>query len=119
MCLRLSINAIKHIAKEDIKVYKVLICKNGHLEAPIMDYKYTMNTLNVLNYPLRLLGSGNKVYIEDGFYSFISKTDAICYTFAFINARVCIVECTVPKGSEYYTDDITIVSNKLIVNKII
>ena len=63
MCLRLNINAIKYIAEENIKVFKVLIYRNGHLEAPVLNYIYTINTLNTLQYPLQLIKSRHKAYI--------------------------------------------------------
>lgn len=121
MCLRLNINAIKHTTEESIKVYKLLIARNGYLEAPIMNYKYTLGELNTLQHPLYVIKSWHKVYIEEGFYSFKSKFDAIDYACNNImtTSAKCIVECTIPKDSEYYTDNTVIVSNKLIVNAIV
>lgn len=121
MCLRLNINAIKHTTEESIKVYKLLIVKNGYLEAPIMNYKYTLSKLNTLQHSLYIIKSWHKVYIEEGFYSFKSKFDAINYACSSIltTATKCIAECTIPKGSEYYTDNTVIVSNQIIINKIL
>ncbi len=121
MCLRLNINAIKYIAEGNIKVFKVLIYRNGHLEAPVLNYTYTINTLNTLQYPLQLIKSWHKAYIEEGFYSFKYKSDAIDYAFNCFLAitKTCVVECIIPKDSEYYTDGKVIVSNKIIINKIL
>lgn len=121
MCLRLSINALKHTTEESIKVYKLLIIRNGYLEAPIMNYKYTLGKLNTLRHSLHIIKSCHKVYIEEGFYSFKSKFDAIDYAYNNIltTATKCIVECTIPKNSEYYTDNTVIVSNQIIINKIL
>lgn len=121
MCLRLSINAIKYVAEEDIRVFKVLLYKNGHLEAPVMSYTYTINTLNTLQYPLQLIKSWHKVYIEEGFYSFKYEPDAIDYACNcfFATTKTCIAECIIPKGSEYYTDNTVIVSNQIIILSII
>lgn len=121
MCLRLSINAIKYAAKKDIKVFKILIVRNGYLEAPIMNYTYTLSELNTLQHSLHIIRSSHKVYIEEGFYSFKSKFDAIEYGCNSIltTAIICMTECTIPKGSEYYTDNTVIVSNQIIINKIL
>lgn len=58
----------------------------------------------------------NKLLISygQGFHSFINNIDS------FDNRNRLNVECTVPKGSEYYLDGLGfMVSNKIIINKVL
>ena len=121
MCLILITNE-KFITDKDITTYKVgYLQEDGTFISPIRNYKYTINTLNTLQYPLQLINCRYKAYIEEGFYSFKYKSDAIDYAFNCFLAitKICVAECIIPKDSEYYTDDKVIVSNKIIINKIL
>lgn len=120
MCLVLENNKKKYIANQDKKVYKVLISVKSYLISPVMHYIYKFNVLNFLHRPLKLTTKNNKIYIEEGYYSFKYEPDAIDYACnCFTHLKTYIVECIIPKDSEYCIEDGIIVSNQLVIKNII
>lgn len=117
MCLILIENK-KYITDEDITTYKVgYLQEDGTFVSPIRNYKYTLGILNILSYPLQAKKANGWYYYIKGFYSFESLINA--KEFACIWRCNTLAECTVPKDSEYYMSEGEIVSNKLVINKIV
>lgn len=124
----------RHVTETDIVSTKVLVLEENKLRAYYRKYYYTIGELNQIDFPLETNFLGQ---IYKGFHSYNSKsikyTEALEGIFVFnvgkaefitifskgYNSLV-VVECTIPKGSEYYENSIgEIVSNKLIINKIL
>lgn len=142
MCWRYytSIDNKRHIAKTDIRTFKILRLEKHTLCAYYQNYDYTIGKLNSVN-SLELIG--NKIF--EGFHSYNLKNDCDCASVLeslmmpslekiirvqnkkgmvldyYLRANHIVkVECIIPKGSEYYENSLgEIVSNKLIVDKII
>lgn len=124
----------RHVAETDIISTKVLVLEKNKLRAFYRKYYYAIGELNQTDFPLEINYLGN---IYKGFHSY--NNENIKYVAAvpgiwvnniaikeFINvfSNAChslvVVECTIPKGSEYYENSIgEIVSDKLIINKIL
>lgn len=133
MCWRCytSIDKISHVAETDIRTFKILKLVEHLLCAYYQNYNYTIGKLNSVN-SLELIG--NKIF--EGFHSYDLNNDCIpgflegnivvqdkkgrfldCYDYI---DHIVKVECIIPKGSKYYENSFgEIVSNKLIVDKII
>lgn len=125
----------RHIAETDIISTKVLVLEKNKLRAFYRKYYYAIGELNQTDFPLEMNYLGN---IYEGFHSYNSENikyvKAITGIFVnnivrkefihIFNFQECnslvVVECTIPKGSEYYENSIgEIVSDKLIINKIL
>lgn len=119
----------KRIAETDIRTFKILKSVEQILCAYYQNYKYTIGKLNSVN-SLELIR--NKIF--EGFHSYDLNNDCLSalggivvqgkeggFLDYFSRAdHIVKVECTIPKGSEYYENSLgEIVSNKLIVDKII
>lgn len=126
----------RHVAETDIISTKVLVLEGDKLHACYREYYYTIGELNQTDFPLETNYLGN---IYKGFHSYnnenIKYVKAITGIFVnnivkkeFIHVfnfniecnSLVVVECTIPKGSEYYENSIgEIVSDKLTINKIL
>lgn len=123
-----------HIAETDIVSTKVLVLEENKLRAYYRKYYYTIGELNQIDFPLEVNYLGR---INEGFHSYnnenikyiktiigifvdnIVKKECI-HLFNSTCDSLVVVECTIPKGSEYYENSIgEIVSDKLIINKIL
>ena len=117
------------IAETDIKTFKILSLRKHSLYAYYQNYKYTIGKLNSVN-SLELIG--NKIF--EGFHSYDLNNDCLSALEGIVVQgkegvfldyysradHIVKVECIIPKGSEYYENSLgEIVSNKLIVDKII
>lgn len=118
-----------HIAETDIRTFKILLLRKHTLHAYYQNYDYTIGKLNSVN-SLEL--TGNNVF--KGFHSYDLNNDCLSALGGIVVQgkeggfldyysradHIVKVECTIPKGSEYYENSLgEIVSNKLIVDKII
>lgn len=142
MCWRYytSIDKKSHIAETDIRTFKILRLEKHTLHAYYQNYDYTIGKINSVN-SLELIG--NKIF--EGFHSYNLNND--CDRMSVLEGvmmsalegivmvrdkkgrvldhylcaeHLVKVECIIPKGSEYYENSFgEIVSNKLIVDKII
>lgn len=122
----------KRIATEDIKVFKVVDIIGGKLRSYYYSYRYDFNQpyrtyVKPVFYP-------DQPRIFNGFHSYNPKKckyvkDKITGEWHVkcgriyldtLNCDCHIVECTIPKHSEYYENEYgEIVSNQIIINKII
>ena len=117
------------IAETDIKTFKILRLEKHTLCAYYQNYDYTIGKLNSVN-SLELIG--NKIF--EGFHSYDLNNDCLSALEGIVVQgkegvfldyysradHIVKVECIIPKGSEYYENSLgEIVSNKLIVDKII
>jgi hypothetical protein len=138
----------KQIAQEDIKTVKVLRDTGGEFHAYFQRFKYEFGKLYKTKLHVENLGyvridkgfhSYNDTTVPhvktDGGYigtctkidpkTCIQVTNSIgqllaCYTSALPAYNVVLVECTIPKGSEYWVnDDGEVVSNMIIINKVL
>lgn len=120
MCLYTNDLKIK-IAEEPITVYKV-ICYDNH--SIIKNFKYVKNRINerVELYPVFLTDIRNNIAYKfsAGYHSFksidISLKDIYYYNNPsnLINKNIKISKFIIPKGSIYYENDYSIVSNRII-----
>ncbi len=81
----------------------------------------TDDEINMSNMLLfrKIIASNQFKTISTGFHSVIRLEDAIKTTKDESLCTTKIVECTIPKGSTYYTSGYEYVSNQLIINKVI
>lgn len=124
MCLNLGLFSKKHIAKEDITVYK-LVRQDVETSEIFTPFQWSYIKLGV-EYESELIRKGFSV--EDGLHSFVKLRG--CKRFAakyFIpnllhSHRKLIIECKIPKGSTYYKGYFcnrrSIASDKLIYERI-
>ena len=134
MCLKVKFPFPKK-AKEDIKVYKVLM-HNEHkdiLYSPYMHTKTNVTDVNDLSGKHILKIIFNAIFefkVEDGFIhcckelDLASKVAKILYITIYCSTKKenifsvpVIYECTIPKGTYYYENKDFIASRKLIYNK--
>lgn len=139
MCWR-STKLDKQIATKNIKVFKVGYVINGKLISYYRSYSYDFNQLYETDInPIRWPGGH---YILNGFHSYDRKKckckkDKKTYTWdiytfcssspysriiplASYSDENSIVECIIPKGSEYYENEKgEIISNQIIIKNLI
>ena len=118
MCLNASHPKVK-ILKEDKKVYKILEYKPKSPKYKYVSwykgFKYSFNTLYTIKGKLTIYYGD----VNEGFHAYRTKK-AYKNSFAWGNNRAVLVECTIPKGSEYFLGkNGDIVSNQIILNNII
>ena len=122
------------IAQEDMIVYKMM---NKNLQSIYMEFNYNLNEL----YQTDIREEDDRFYCFDIIHrkyilenfpdwnsDFLPK-GLKCFSHGFhsVNSQEriehfygSVFECTIPKGSEYYTEPTgTIVSNQIIINKLI
>lgn len=117
------------IAETDIRTFKILRLKKHTLSAYYQNYDYIIGKINSVN-SLELIG--NEIF--EGFHSYNLNNDCLSVVGGIVVQakeggfidyysridHIVKVECIIPKGSEYYENSFgEIVSNKLIVDKII
>ena len=123
MCLTIKNYDKCIVAEEDIKCYKVIRLETGGImKSFYFNFLYTFNK----TYETTLLKTRyRKNYkIENGFHSFAKLNHTI--TFYDVHLRMkyfALVECTIPKGANYYmgkyNNRCAFVSDKIRINKII
>lgn len=114
MCLVLE-DKTKHIACEDIVVYKVVSIHNSEMHAIWQFYNYKYNKLHVLKTELHTYKtfSGDIITLE-GFYSFGNFSSAQELHLRLVNMYgTKVVKCILPKGTEYYANNDIVVSNQI------
>jgi len=128
----------ERVSDEDITVFKVMRkIKDGMYSSYFMEYPYSLGKIYEMNGLESHEGEDGYMTIEKGFHSYSSKE---CYIYLPYNSHgqiyiqkqrtwelsavyddtynVCIIECTIPKGSKYYRNYYgEIVSDKIIINK--
>lgn len=121
--MKLSLFARKLVAPQDIVVYKVVGQFPGSqaLQACYYDFDYEINKC----YTTQMVREGLEV--ENGFHSYKDIKSAMMFRDK-IGPSLKIVECVIPKGSEYYAgkqrvytskyDGAGFVSNSLIIKKV-
>ncbi len=118
MCLVLN-DATKHIATKDITTYKVVAITNETMHAIWQFFEYKCHKLYKLSVPLCTYTLFNSDIVTiNGFYSFDNWDDAWnMHLYCVDKSRYTtkIVKCVLPKGTEYYTTNNTIVSNQIII----
>lgn len=126
-----------HRAKEDMTCYKVLRVSDDLLFSPVqgMHYipakVYRLTNIFGMTKKLKLIKADdwmNNSYIEKGFHSFQKLRNAQEYNSFLhtvsksrykpsLNKTTIVFDCTIPKGSQYYINEIgQMVSNKIVVN---
>lgn len=121
MCLYTNDLACK-IAEEDITVYKVIRYDNTSI---VKNFKYVKNRMNeqVELCPVNLADTINNIAykISAGYHSFKSIDISLKNIYNFdlgpyelINGFTKISKFIIPKGSMYYENDYSIVSNRII-----
>lgn len=136
MCLIVHKDAEIEIAKIDITVYKIVERFDKIYSALYQDFVYKKNKLYSINRPLVLSGQkGSHFDSKEGIAAFTSSIPIYDfrwvyegYHFAFIKERlydccrldyrICIVECTIPKGSKFIRgiDNLLGVSDAIILH---
>lgn len=134
MCLKVKFPFPKK-AKEDIKVYKVLMHneRKDTLYSPYMHTKTNVTDVNDLSgkHILKIIFNVIfKLKVADGFIhcckelDLASKVAKIWYITIYCSAKKenifsvpVIYECTIPKGTYYYENKDFVASRKLIYNK--
>lgn len=109
MCLTVNKNARRRIAKKDIIVYKHIMLEDGKYLTSYMKIPIIFNKLykSELIFDKKLtFGSGT--YLDIGLHSFKLKSDAIEQS---IYWNEILVQCIIPKGSEYYIGGFDIIIN--------
>ncbi len=136
MCyLGRELNKEKFIASKNRKCYKIVLSYKGNIDAPFRDFSYMFGTRyktvcvpeylsyeDFCDYP----NFANYVIFE-GFHSFstLEEVDRDIDTYlSLINkydslSSLAIAECTIPKGTIYYEHRGNIVSESIIINKLI
>lgn len=107
--------AIKKIAKNNFTVYKLVkfdtfdTCKSL-----VYNYVYTFKKLHKLEHSIIVKEKNNICFIDEGFHSY---TNSRILSFVEDIISGCIVECTIPKGAEYYVNNYgEAVSNQIIIH---
>lgn len=127
-----SSQAVKQVAKEDIKVFKIGESHKGMFHSMYKDFKYQLNQLYITNIYIDKDNAGRFVGSQ-GFHSYdpsivhleISENKIIQWAvyagqikldFDTIDANYVKAECVIPKGSVYYENDFgEIISNQIII----
>jgi hypothetical protein len=138
MCWCSRTTPVKQIANEDITVYKTLVYGNSKY----YNYHYTLGKLEVLSKDMEVIWDAPYFEIFEGFHSYrvskaIQATDLHNRYRLYFNDNYSdwyldvvdpfdsleLYECTIPKGSEFYSGKQHCVqgyaSNKLIINEIL
>jgi hypothetical protein len=96
------------IAKEDIKVYKILTWANY---SPYRNFLYTQGKL----YETKLVGEilNFRLEISEGFHAYTSRNEVKTMIYTVFNCYV--TEMIIPKGAKYIlnAEETNIVSNKI------
>lgn len=120
MCLVLN-DFTKYIAVDNITVYKVVAVTNGVMHAIWRFFEYKYHKLYKLSVPLRTYTLfSHDVITQNGFYSFDNWDDAWILHLRCLDKSqytTKIVECVLPKGTEYYKTNNIIVSNQIKIVK--
>ena len=126
MCWTSYIKPIRFIAHEDIKCYTVfnktnIVWNNSKIKEIISLYRnylyipYNINPeINIVypNYLIDFIYDEYSYCIQEGYHSYSTFNIAKLYSNNFFP----IIECSIPKGSEYYVnEDHEIVSSNIIV----
>lgn len=118
---------VRHIAQEDIKCYKVFdklnivwddskkIKEVTSLYRKYLYFPYIINPEIIIAHPKHPICDWDYEYfyrIHEGYHSYATLNAAMLY----FNKLSNIIECIIPKGSEYYiNEDNEIVSSNIIV----
>jgi len=104
MCLYVKANAVAHVAKKDIVVYKIVRrrkVENSYYNyfTGIKRFIYTLGkkTKSVELKPYMTIILPNCYRIEEGFHSYSDKPNA----FDMVSSSAAI-KCIIPKGATYY-----------------
>lgn len=129
MCMKLSLFAYRKFAKEPITCYKVVGAVPWDLrETKFMSFYYDWEyELGVVTYH-RI--NRQAFDVHEGYHSYLNISDAMLFRDKMGNSKwIRIVECTIPKDSEYYVgkqraytsayDAPGYVSNYLIIKKVL
>lgn len=120
-----------HIAKEDITCYKIIIFEDEQIKSQTNYYPYQLGELNKLEDDLdphyfdETYRPAHKrpaiMIISRGFHSFrdVREEDKKNYNKEHVFDAERVVECTIPKGAEYFMNQYEYVSNQIIINKIL
>jgi len=131
-----SSQAVKQIAEEDIKVFKIGESHGGRFCSMYKGFKYQLNQLYSVNIYINKDDDGEFVGSR-GFHSYdpsivhleISDNNAIPRWVVYVEQRsldfdTCDAyyvkaECVIPKGSVYYKNDFgEIISNQVIIKNV-
>ena len=117
MCFSGHLLMRAHTAKEDIVCYKILDYNNGRYLAPFFPIEYKFNKVNKKETLKKEWGIFTWI-INCGYHSFIDKNHAIDFYASRIFGRI-IMECVIPRGTKYYKNKNTYVSETIILKKIV
>ena len=118
MCYTGNLNDESSVAKmatEDITVWKVANDIGIEIIAPVQDYIYTGRKYHRAE-KLGVLMLDNRVYISEGFHSFVNFNSNFLEKY-IANNRKCYCKCYIPKGSIYFTNGEEVVSQDLVFVK--
>jgi len=121
MCFEGHLLMRAHIAKEDIICYKALFCRaNGLYESPFYPYLYELNNINQRKILVKQSSTIFFSYeIHEGYHSCITQKNIIeqlVYRRSYGNV---VGEFIIPKGTKYYKNKNTYVSETIILKKIV
>ena len=126
---------VKHIASEDIKVFKIVSYIKGSVSSIHRKYKYEPLKVNPTE-DLRIMRTADPDYshIDSGYHSYrncriVNYVDCLQLSYKFaayddilpisVALRAVLGEFIIPKGSEYYENTNEVVSNMIIFTGII
>ena len=118
MCL-ITTETKPTIAKQNIVVYKWLLPDNGKLISPVIYFKYKLRK----TYKGDLTSYKNNTYyaVIEGFHAILSLKQALAHNIALGINSLKLYKCVIPKGSNYYTDNMTnsgdIASDTIIIKR--
>lgn len=107
-------------AKKDIICYKFLQVveeDSGMLVSPFIDHVYFLGEINKLNKKLMTYNLGDAKLIHEGFHSGNSFMIKTWGDRPEIFKNYSLFQCTIPKGSKYYKNEMEYVSDAIIINK--
>lgn len=128
----------ERMAVEDMTVFKVMRkVKDGMYFSYYAEYPYSLGRTYEMNGLESHEGEDGYMAINEGFHSYSSKECYICVPYnspgqIYIQKQrtwelsavyedtndLCVIECTIPKGSKYYQNYYKeIVSDKIIINR--
>lgn len=115
MCWTCSNYTNGHIARKDIKVYKLVKVEKGKYFSWYKNYEYKPNELQLLiNIKLKPTIGGWK--IEEGYHSYNMRL--ACQMNKALHMEALMVECIIPQGTKFYKNyDGCLVSEQIILKR--
>lgn len=125
--------AEKKIANKDIEVFKIGHFRDNMFCSLFLGFYYQLNQLYSTNIHIKV-GINNKIEGTQGFHSYNSSIvklevrpcawyiyfRAIMLDCCFISNNFIKAECIIPKGSEYYENNMgEIISNQIVIKNVI